>query len=545
MCTCAPLLTGKSYTQARGPEDEKTVGWGKYTARFSRLRINGSDDGGMQPFVMGNTLLMCNGEIYNHMALRDELQRRHSWRGPPEVLSDCDIILTMGLIEGFRDTVVQLVDAEFAFVAVSKDTIHVARDTHGVRPLYTGACRSCGLQNYASTPDVLLHTLESRQVPCGQLVTHPIDDPMARDVYDYRCRLRQLLPIRLPSDACVTKVFSDTIADYLTMVRADKNQVAILLSGGLDSSCVAFVAARLARERNVPVVAYTFYYNDRSPDLHYARELARELSVRHVAIHVRPTRADVVEAIHATATYCTTTVRASTLQLCGFRDIRRQMTDPSHVVFLTGEGADEALGGYQYFERAPSSAEASAECRRLLDHIHESDGLRVDRTAGAYGFEVRVPFLAPRFVDAVQCVPADTSLPQDATMTKSWFRQQFADFYGADVGPVMRRILWRPKNALSDAVGLNWVTDLQAFIEHDLPDSEYRRLSGLYYPGLTPTKEAVYYRRHFATLYPNHHCLDEIWMPRWHPGVTDPSARHIDSFVGDEAYASSRSIMRQ
>lgn len=65
---------------------------------------------------------------------------------------------------------------------------------------------------------------------------------------------------------------------------------------------------------------------------------------------------------------------------------------------LSGEGADEVLGGYLYFHKAPNKQEFHAETVRKLKDLHYYDCLRANKATMAWGVEVRVPFLDKGFL---------------------------------------------------------------------------------------------------------------------------------------------------
>jgi asparagine synthase (glutamine-hydrolysing) len=93
----------------RGPDETNVLDkYGKWI--FHRLSIMDLSHNGMQPFSLGESLVICNGEIYNFRTHKEELKSKYDFHSG----SDCEILLPlykeMGL-DFFRE-----LDAEFALV---------------------------------------------------------------------------------------------------------------------------------------------------------------------------------------------------------------------------------------------------------------------------------------------------------------------------------------------------------------------------------------------------------------------------------------------
>ena len=88
---------------------------------------------GAQPLIDHDTgaVLGVNGEIYNHLALRKHLKRKHSW----QTKSDCEVILY--LYDELGPEFLNLLNGIFAFVLYDtrKNDYFIARDHIGVCPL--------------------------------------------------------------------------------------------------------------------------------------------------------------------------------------------------------------------------------------------------------------------------------------------------------------------------------------------------------------------------------------------------------------------------
>jgi len=114
----------------RGPEQTQYTEIGsEIVLAFHRLAINGIHTSSMQPLVIDDCTLICNGEIFNFKKL-------HELVGIPlQSGSDCEIIIHLYLKYGMRRTL-QMLDGEFAFVLLDTnlsrcpkgDVLYIARD---------------------------------------------------------------------------------------------------------------------------------------------------------------------------------------------------------------------------------------------------------------------------------------------------------------------------------------------------------------------------------------------------------------------------------
>lgn len=119
----------------RGPDNSIFVNDQSRVFGFHRLAINGHLQSSNQPFHLKNCRLICNGEIYNYKALREENGFAHEYMSD----SDCEIIVHLYKKYGIMQTL-KMLDGVFAFVLhdyISGETF-VARDPVGVRSLYMG-----------------------------------------------------------------------------------------------------------------------------------------------------------------------------------------------------------------------------------------------------------------------------------------------------------------------------------------------------------------------------------------------------------------------
>ena len=149
-------------TLSRGPDDSRIVDTGKGLLGFHRLAIMGLQPEGMQPFQLGHSYVVCNGEIYGFERIREALQEKGYTF---ESGSDCEILLP--LYKEYGVEMFRMLDAEFALILYDGGTESyiAARDPIGIRPLYYGY-DAAGTVVFASEPKNLVGL-------CGKIMPFP------------------------------------------------------------------------------------------------------------------------------------------------------------------------------------------------------------------------------------------------------------------------------------------------------------------------------------------------------------------------------------
>ncbi len=500
--------------KSRGPDDSRTLQVPCGTLLFHRLAIMGPDSTGMQPFTAPDgSAVVCNGELYGFRKMKKQLEEKgYQFQSG----SDCELLLP--LWREYGTEMFSLLDAEFALVLYDAPSASfiAARDPIGIRPLYYGYSQS-GHILFASEPKALIGLAAGKVTPFppghyykdGQFVCYRDMTQVAEvchDSLDEVCRnIRELL-----------------ILGVAKRLDADV-PVGFLLSGGLDSSLVCAIAARLLGR---PIETFAIGMSTDAIDLKYARQVADHIGSRHHEIYM--TEKDVLDAletvVYTLGTYDITTIRASMGMYLLCKAIHEQ-TDVR--VLLTGEISDE-LFGYKYTDFAPSPEEFQRESQKRVRELHMYDVLRADRCISANSLEARVPFGDLEFVQYVMSVDPAKKMNVYGK-GKYLLRRAFA---GKDYLP--ESILQREKAAFSDAVGHSMVDDLKAFADRQYGD-DWRQIAEKYAYHARPfTKESLLYREIFEKYYPGQaEMVVDFWMPnRSWPGcdVDDPSARVLSNY---------------
>ena len=129
----ALFKNGLDKTISRGPDMQRIVNLEKGYLGFNRLAIMGLNESGMQPFNMGSSYVVCNGEIYGFRKIKEMLiNKGYSFKSD----SDCEILLP--LYKEMGVDMFKSLDAEFALIIYDNNKLIAARDPIGIRPLYYG-----------------------------------------------------------------------------------------------------------------------------------------------------------------------------------------------------------------------------------------------------------------------------------------------------------------------------------------------------------------------------------------------------------------------
>ncbi len=515
--------------KARGPEGTRVAHFGGTgVLGFTRLAINGLNESGMQPMYRGENLAwVCNGEIYNWKALAKQYELSNVSGSDCEILGElyerfCE--LSIPLEEFFR-----ALDGVFAIIIfdLKRGRAVIGRDPYGVRPLYT-AVSERGLL-YGSE-------MKSLIAAGGKISPFLPGHYMVVDFSGkYRGESRQyhhipFLKIPLLEDETEAK---RAVAHALTeavkkRMMTDRSELAVTLSGGLDSSLIAALVARELKAQGKATLKTFSIGMAGSTDLFYARKVADWIQSDHTEIVLTPEEffAAIPQVIYDIESFDTTTVRASVGNWLVAKAIRE--TSACKIVF-NGDGSDEVWGSYLYFNSAPSDHAYEGEVARLLGDIHMFDVLRSDRSISSHGLEPRTPFLDKQFVAVARSVSTELRRPVRGVRPEKWLlREAFKNS-----GLLPPDVLWRQKEAFSDGVSgteKSWYQITQEMALKKVGDAWETEAARRYPTDSPDTPEKFYYRQLYDEKYGAITAevnVPYFWMPRWSPGVKDPSARTL------------------
>lgn len=355
----------------RGPDQfglylDEQIGLG--SARLSIIDLSG----GQQPIANEDETLwiIFNGEIFNYVELRPELERRGH-----RFATNTDTEVILHLYEDFGPDCLRHLNGQFAIAIwdTRRQSLFLARDRLGIRPLF-----------YTQTGGTLIFGSEIKAILAEPRVEANLDPVALEQIFTYwssltprtvfrhilevppghyllaqqgQVKVEQYWAVTFPDAAETTPVGHDKLDDYLAefqellvdatqiRLRADV-PVGAYLSGGLDSSTTTAIIRNFTSNR---LDTFSIAFSDPAFDeSDYQRQMADFLGTDHQVVYA--THADIgrifPEVIWHTETPILRTSPAPLMLLS------KLVRDHRFKVVLTGEGADEFLAGYNIFKEA-------------------------------------------------------------------------------------------------------------------------------------------------------------------------------------------------
>jgi asparagine synthase (glutamine-hydrolysing) len=352
----------RSVAKHRGPDDHGVYINGNVGLGFNRLSIIDLS-GGHQPMSNedGSVWIVFNGEIYNFQSLYTDLVNRgHRFR----THSDTETIVHAW--EEFGESCVEKLRGMFSFAIWDqrKRVFFAARDRVGIKPFYYYADRqrfafasevksllevpgiprevnrdAIGeflLRRYIIGPNSILRDI--RKLEPGHSITVTDKGVKVRRYWDVPLQE----PLRISEPEAIERTRS-ILAEALQLHLLSDVPLGAFLSGGLDSSCVVGLMAKLGVS---DIKTFSIGYDSPESELGYARIIAEHFHTDHHEFHLTPIAfRDILPRI---VWYMDEPVGdTASIPLFYLSEFARRRV----TVALSGEGSDELFGGYPIYAR--------------------------------------------------------------------------------------------------------------------------------------------------------------------------------------------------
>lgn len=453
---------------------------------FHRLSIVDLSHNGEQPLYSkdDNISLICNGEIYNHIDLKEKYEFNDLTGN-----SDCEVIIHMYKKFGIDETIKQL-DGVFSFILYDKekDELFVGRDPIGIRPLFYGF----------STNDYLFASEIKALDLCDTVYTFPPGSWWSSKSKEFTQYYKYDYTLSKELDE---NIIIDNIRDLYTNAVNKRMmsdvKICCLLSGGLDSVITTCLVSKHFGPKKLDT--YTIGLPG-GVDFEYAKLASEYLKTNHHEIVLSENQffGSIPEVIYAIESYDTTSVRASigNYLICKYIN-----STSKNKVVLNGDCSDEIFASYRGMSNCKDSEEFFKENLNLVKNLHHFDVLRSDRSI-SQKLEARTPFADKEFLNYVMSIDPKLKMfdmSDDGRMEKYLLRKAFEH-------ELPHSLIWRRKEAFSDAVSTTerpWYKIIQEFVEQIYSDEEFERKCNRYHHNKPYDKESLYYREIFEKHFPN------------------------------------------
>ncbi|MCF6168477.1 asparagine synthase (glutamine-hydrolyzing) [Lutibacter sp.] len=361
----------------RGPDDkgiwidrENSIGLG-----HTRLSILDLTQAGHQPMISnsGRYVIIFNGEIYNHLAIREALDTKIKikWKGHSDTETLLNAIAQWGI-----DTTLKKCVGMFAFAIWDNDTkeIILARDRMGEKPLYYGwinnnfvfASELKSLKQfpgfkkeidrnslalylrYSAVPEPFSIYKDIYKLESGCYLTYNLNKKQTiKTKYfsiDSLSNKAALKSFKLTDEESILKLES-ILLDAVSMQMQSDVPIGAFLSGGVDST---IIAALMQTQSSTKINTFSIGFEQKKyNEAEYARTVAKHLGTHHYDLYM--SGKDVLDVIPLLPKiYSEPFSDSSQIPTYLVSKIAKEKV----TVCLTGDAGDELFGGYNRYHLA-------------------------------------------------------------------------------------------------------------------------------------------------------------------------------------------------
>ena len=350
----------------RGPDQEGYFHEGRIALGHRRLSIIDLSEAGKQPFYNDDKslVLVFNGEIYNYLEIRKELNKKYQFRSK----TDTEVLL-YAYQEWGIDCLSKFIGM-FAFAIYDKkrDLIFCARDRIGKKPLFyykdnenfffaseIKALLSIGvprIPNYKIIYDYLYygyydHTNETFfkdifSLPQGHYFLIKDNNFTIKKYWEVGDRL---INIKFKREKSLISKFKELIIDSLSLRLRSDTPIGVTLSGGLDSSSLMAIIDQLFEKKDTIFTYSIFYKNPIFSEEMYINEMAdfKEWTNYNIRISHEDIKNHMLDVLRSQDQ------PYAGVPTIAYAELMKKARKNGCIVLLEGQGMDEMVGGYKYY----------------------------------------------------------------------------------------------------------------------------------------------------------------------------------------------------
>jgi len=337
---------------------------GKLSCGFTSLSVNDKSAVESQPQKTTNFISFTEGQIYNHSKLKKQFNL--------DVTGNSNKRVIPYLFEEFKEDIIDYLDGFYSSLLYEIDTrnLYCIRDHMGKNNLLL-----------TKNDDYTIITNEIKSI-------QKVDEikMLPKGVSKIDLSKGEIQPIKSHNIGDISKESSlKKILKNAVRKRIPSEKFGVFLSGGLDSSIIAYLVKEYSDDVN-----YYILGNNESEDLNYALNVADYLELDNVNVINIPDKNEIMDLVDKVI-YITESYNPSIISngICTHLLFREAKKDNLKVVLL-GEGADEIFCGYRNFRKKD---DWKINRKRLINDMFFTELRRIYLTSRYNCIEPRLPFL--------------------------------------------------------------------------------------------------------------------------------------------------------
>lgn len=445
---------------------------------YCRADTSGAGIGIQVPVVLprnGNVRICYDGQMGNWQALSSD---HHTVDGPYR-----EERLLLNLYKEHGSKMLDLLDDTiFSLVVCDGERIFAARDLLGIKTLFYG---------WKDGTLLLASELKCLTAVTSDVYEFPAGHYMINDGQTIRfADLPTAAPKPLDADL-------DTMAAGVRdiILKSIRNRVdfseptASLLSGGMDSSVIAYLANQRYREKfgpNERLKTFAMGIGEECGDVVSARIMAEHIQSEHheVIFGLDEVIKALPEVIYYLENFDPSLVRSSVSNYLISKYAKEQCIE----ILLSGEGGDEIFCGYTYLKDFPPE-ELFTRQMECIAFLHNNASLRLDRMNQAHSIKVVAPLISGELFRYSLTIPPEyKQKPEGNEKIEKWI------FRKAYESALPEAITWRLKQEFSQGSGSAAL--LPRYFDDVITDRELKEARESY--PMVRSKEEFYYFRIFT-----------------------------------------------
>ena len=457
----------------RGPDEKWLNKQSPVNLGCLELNVGGNCKDGAHHAYDGAVAAVIDGRIYN------------SEKG-----SQTDAEVVISLYKEYDLRFAGKLDGDFACAVSDGGQLILARDWAGIKPLYYGHSRD-GSLCFASEAKALIGIASDvREFPPGYVYSrehgfqkYSHEAVKTPDFEDYEQG---------------KKVVRELLMEAVEKRMKDNAVGGVLLSGGLDSSLIAY----MAHEIDPDIECFTVSMAE-GQDLPLAKDVTAYLGVKH---HVLIFGDDEIKEILPLAIHHQEMYEESCVHGAIANFLAGRFVSPMAKVVLTGEGADEFFAGYDgQFKKGANPEEVAGIIDRLINVAHNTALQRLDRLNAANHYESRTPFLDSKVMDFCLKIPLAHKIHGEEQTGKWILRQAFE-------GCLPDHLIYQTKRFFAQGSGVAFT--MRKMAEAEITEQDLADFNTDGNPHLSSVEELYYYRI-FKQTFPE--AVYDRLVGRWDP----------------------------